>query len=307
LRGGRRTLRAAILACCAAAGLAGCAAATSGSQSPVLQSPWLDRYAAGSALELLIHGLYQNYQQGIVTRGTPSHKVAVTMTKTSLGTPEAKVSDCSDCSDDSGAVAYSKSGKPVQGGGAGAAGDQRPGAAVRRHLEGDLPGSGEDRVVLTPRPRLRAGGRVGGRAAAGRRQQAALAGGGPGGVNPYGNVTCGQSAAPQCAVTAGSGASAGTPVSTSTQAGGQPAAGTAAAGGGGAAGGCQGTVNKTFGCVPAGCQVTVQTLACPIGADATSASGFRPRPAALPWDLGQPKNLGSSMPTAEFCSGVPRV
>jgi hypothetical protein len=38
------------------------------------------------------------------------------------------------------------------------------------------------------------------------------------------------------------------------------------AAGGGAAGGCQGTVNKTFGCVPVGCQVTVQTLACPIGA-----------------------------------------
>jgi hypothetical protein len=46
-----------------------------------------------------------------VTRGTPSHNPAVTMTKTS-GTPEAKVTDCSD---DSGAVAYSKSGKPVQG------------------------------------------------------------------------------------------------------------------------------------------------------------------------------------------------
>ena len=101
-------------------------------------------------------------------------------------------------------------------------------------------------------------------------QQAALAGGGPGGVNPYGNVTCGQSYAPQCTVTAGSGASAGTPASTSTQAGGQPAAGTAA--GGGAAGGCAGTVNKTFGCVPAGCQVTVQTLACPIGAAAPAGA-----------------------------------
>jgi hypothetical protein len=95
-------------------------------------------------------------------------------------------------------------------------------------------------------------------------QQAALAGGGPGGVNPYGNVTCGQSYAPQCQVTAGTGPSAGTPGSPGTQAGGQPPAGTAA--GVGAAGGCQGTVNKTFGCVPAGCQVTVQTLACPIGA-----------------------------------------
>jgi hypothetical protein len=146
-------MRAAVLACCAAAGLAGCAAGTLSSQSTVLpdrtvsapgstaaagdprvlarqaylgmwqaffaasktadyQSPSLDRYAAGAALELLIHGLYQNYQEGIVTRGTPSHNVAVTMTKTSMGTPEAKVTDCSD---DSGAVAYSKSGKPVQG------------------------------------------------------------------------------------------------------------------------------------------------------------------------------------------------
>ena len=76
------------------------------------QSPSLDRYAAGSALELLVHGLYQYHQEGIVTRGTPSHNVAVTMTKTPMGTPEAKVSDCSD---DSDAVAYSKSGKPVQG------------------------------------------------------------------------------------------------------------------------------------------------------------------------------------------------
>ena len=42
-------------------------------------------------------------------------------------------------------------------------------------------------------------------------QQAALAGGGPGGVNPYGNVTCGQSYAPQCQVTAGTGQSAPRP------------------------------------------------------------------------------------------------
>jgi hypothetical protein len=98
-------------------------------------------------------------------------------------------------------------------------------------------------------------------------QQAALAGGGPGNGGFYGNVTCGQSYAPQCTVTAGSGPSAGTPAGTGAQAGGQPSAGTTAAGGGGA-GGCAGTENKTFGCVPAGCQVTVQTLACPIGAAA---------------------------------------
>jgi hypothetical protein len=93
-------------------------------------------------------------------------------------------------------------------------------------------------------------------------QQAALAGGGPGGGNLVGSVTCGQSYSPQCDVMAGSGPSAGTPASPGPQAGGQPAVGTAAAGG---AGGCSGTMNKTWGCIPAGCQVTVQTLACPLG------------------------------------------
>jgi hypothetical protein len=135
-------------------------------------------------------------------------------------------------------------------------------------------------------------------------QQAALAGGGPGGVNLFGGVTCGQSYAPQCDVTAGSGPSAGTPASTGTQAGRQPAAGTAA-GGGGAAGGCQGTVNKTFGCVPAGCQVTVQTLACPIGAaapaGAPAAGPGLPDPAVLAalarQTLGLPSPVIRSSPT----------
>jgi hypothetical protein len=113
-------------------------------------------------------------------------------------------------------------------------------------------------------------------------QQAALAGGGPGNGGFYGNVTCGQSYAPQCDVTAGSGPSAGTPASPGPRAGGQPVAGTAAAGGGGGAGGCSGTVDKTFGCVPAGCQVTVQTLACPIGAAAPAAPPAGAGPPALP-------------------------
>jgi len=154
LRGGRRILRAVVLSCCAAAGLAGCASGAPGSQSTVLpdrtvsapasaaatgdplmlarqaylgmwqaftaasrtadyQSPSLDHYAAGSALELLIHGLYQYHREGIVTRGTPSHDPAVTMSKTSLGTPEAKVTDCSDTS---GSGTYYKSGKPAAGG-----------------------------------------------------------------------------------------------------------------------------------------------------------------------------------------------
>jgi hypothetical protein len=76
------------------------------------QSPSLDRYAAGAALELLIRGLYQYHQEGIVTRGVPSHDVAVTMAKTSLGTAEAKVTDCSDSA---GSGTYYKSGKPAAG------------------------------------------------------------------------------------------------------------------------------------------------------------------------------------------------
>ena len=150
-------MRAAVLACCAAAGLAGCAPGTPGSQSTALpyrtvsapastaatgdprvlarqaylgmwqafftasrtadyQSPSLDHYAAGSALELLIHGLYQYHQEGIVTRGTPSHSVSVTMAKASLGTPEAKVTDCSDSA---GSGTYYKSGQPAAGGATG--------------------------------------------------------------------------------------------------------------------------------------------------------------------------------------------
>ena len=76
------------------------------------QYPSLDRYAAGAALELLIQGLYQDYRAGIVTRGQPSFDPVVTMTKTSLGTAEAKVSDCAD---DTNTVTYYKSGKLAPG------------------------------------------------------------------------------------------------------------------------------------------------------------------------------------------------
>ena len=80
------------------------------------RSPSLDHYVAGSALELLVHGFYQYHQEGIVTRGTPSRDVAVTMAKTSLGTPEAKVTDCSDSA---GSGTYYKSGQPAAGGATG--------------------------------------------------------------------------------------------------------------------------------------------------------------------------------------------
>ena len=117
-------------------------------------------------------------------------------------------------------------------------------------------------------------------------QQAALAGGGPGGGsgggNLFGGVTCGQSYAPQCQVTAGSVPPAGAPAGPGAGAGGQPASGTATGGGGGAGGGCSGTVSKTFGCVPAGCQVTVQTLACPIGAAGPPGAPGRAGPPAPP-------------------------
>jgi hypothetical protein len=91
-------------------------------------------------------------------------------------------------------------------------------------------------------------------------QQTAQAGGGPGSGNPFSSVVCGQSYAPSCAV------SAGTPGSTATagvQQGVSNGAAFASAGGGSS--GCSGTPSKQFGCVPAGCQVTVQTLACPQG------------------------------------------
>jgi hypothetical protein len=118
-------------------------------------------------------------------------------------------------------------------------------------------------------------------------QQAALAGGGPGGVNPYGNVTCGQSYAPQCTVTAGTGPSAGP--GRHKPPGSQPPSGTAA--GGGAAGGCSGTMNATWGCIPAGCQVTVQTLACPLG-----VGGVAPPPGGIPAPCSRPRRYWPARP-----------
>jgi len=97
-------------------------------------------------------------------------------------------------------------------------------------------------------------------------QGAALAGGGPGGGGPFGHVQCGQSSSPSCTVAAGNGPTSGTPGASGT--GGSTKGGGGAittASGGGAAAGCWGTMNKEFGCVPKGCAITVQTLACPIG------------------------------------------
>ena len=114
-----------------------------------------------------------------MTRGTPSHSVAVTMAKTSLGTPEAKVTDCSDYLGH--AVTYYKSGEPAAGESPG----QQAIYAQVQPFDGTwkvtYPGRREGRVMRDPRPRHRARRWAGSRVlllAAG--QQAALAGGGPG-------------------------------------------------------------------------------------------------------------------------------
>lgn len=62
------------------------------------QSPSLAHYAVGGALSVLTHGLYANYQNGIVTRGQPSFHPAVTITSPSSGPAQAEVTDCADSS-----------------------------------------------------------------------------------------------------------------------------------------------------------------------------------------------------------------
>jgi hypothetical protein len=115
-------------------------------------------------------------------------------------------------------------------------------------------------------------------------QVPALAGGGPGTGGPFGLAQCGQSSSAQCTVTAGNGPAAGTPGTVGTGGGG--ATGGAAPTGGGATG-CQGTVNATFGCVPAGCTITVQTVACPQPQAANRAAGGPPPALPAPAVLAQ--------------------
>lgn len=76
------------------------------------QSTALAQYAAGSALSVLTHGLYKNYQSGIVTRGQPTFDPQVTVTSSHGTAAEAKVTDCADSSrwED-----YYTSGKPAPG------------------------------------------------------------------------------------------------------------------------------------------------------------------------------------------------
>jgi hypothetical protein len=98
-------------------------------------------------------------------------------------------------------------------------------------------------------------------------QPAAQAGGGPSGGDPIGSVTCGQAHAPSCFVTAGTPGSGGQPA-------GKPGSPLAAAG----PGGC---TRSQFGCVPPGCTINQNTLACPLGIPGAGGGRGVPPPGVL--------------------------
>ena len=113
-------------------------------------------------------------------------------------------------------------------------------------------------------------------AAAALWQGPAVAGGSPGGG--FGGTECGQAGTPSCTITAGTAPRTGAAApgdAGSSRAGGTPAS---------AGDGCTGTVSTTFGCIPPGCTVTAQTLACPLGDGAPpggEAGPALPGPGAL--------------------------
>jgi hypothetical protein len=76
------------------------------------QSPALASYATGAALTLLVHGLYQNYQNGIVTRGQPAFDPQVTVTVSGGSPAQANVTDCASSATWAN---YYRSGKPAPG------------------------------------------------------------------------------------------------------------------------------------------------------------------------------------------------
>jgi hypothetical protein len=76
------------------------------------QSALLAHYAAGDALSVLTHGLYADYRDGIITRGQPSFRPAVTITSSGGVPVRASVTDCADSSR---WLDYFKSGKPDGG------------------------------------------------------------------------------------------------------------------------------------------------------------------------------------------------
>jgi hypothetical protein len=100
---------------------------------------------------------------------------------------------------------------------------------------------------------------------------AAQASGTGGGGGPFTAVQCGQAFTPSCVLSAGSPGTTGTAAQVSGSGSGGPGGG-----------GCAGTVSAQFGCVPPGCQVTLATLACPLGVPgAVGVPGVLPPPGTL--------------------------
>lgn len=76
------------------------------------QSPSLAHYAADGALSLLMHGLYSNFRNGIMTRGSPAFHPKVKVATRDGQPTRATVTDCADSSHWGD---YLKSGKPAPG------------------------------------------------------------------------------------------------------------------------------------------------------------------------------------------------
>ncbi len=74
------------------------------------QSVSLARYAAGDALSVLTHGLYENYKQGVITRGQPSLNPHASVVFTSGAPVSASVTDCASSTNWRD---YDRSGRPA--------------------------------------------------------------------------------------------------------------------------------------------------------------------------------------------------
>jgi hypothetical protein len=98
-------------------------------------------------------------------------------------------------------------------------------------------------------------------------RSAAQADGHGGGTDPFGGVSCRQAYAPSCTVAAGTPGSGGQPA-------GKPASPLAVVGPGGCA-------RSQFGCVPPGCNLTQNTLACPLGIPSAGGGPGVPPPGVL--------------------------
>ena len=66
------------------------------SQTSNDQSPLLPEHASGEALSLLVHGLYVNALDGIVTKGQPVLHPQVTSLSPATGPTQATITDCFD-------------------------------------------------------------------------------------------------------------------------------------------------------------------------------------------------------------------